>query len=138
MNDEYLPLEIDEILTVCALRFNGYSYEDKTGLKLPDLYQPIKETLRMHEDQLKNFAVFFALQRFLGKWGGEQLTKASPDHMAYDLLYLHLYRIEAPVEYAHPDYVWKWDAIKPNKREDVAQYIRNSLCRKGVEEEQPS
>lgn len=135
MSSEKYPLEIDEIQLTCALRYDGYLYQDKTGIEFPELNKPIIETRRMHEDPLKNFAAFFALQRFLGKWGGEQLTEESPEHIAYDLLYLHLYKIETPVEYAHSEYAERWNKITPSQRENVAQHIRKSLCRRSADEE---
>jgi hypothetical protein len=134
MNYERFPSPITNIELTCALRFDGYLYIEETDQQFPQLNEPIVDSQRMHEDPLKNFAVFFALQRFLHKWGGERLTKYSSEHHAYDLLYLHLYKIETPPEYAHPRDARRWDAIEADKREDAAQYIRNSLCRKGTGE----
>jgi len=127
---DFFPSEIEDVQTACALRFDGYLYQEKTGIEFPDLNKPIKATRRMYKDPLKNFAVFFALQRFLCKWGGEQLTKQSPEHMAYDFLYLQLYQIETPVEYAYAEFAERWKLIADDQREDTAQFIRNSLSRK--------
>lgn len=42
------------------------------------------------------------------------------------------------IEYAHPEFSERWNTIEPIKREDVAQYIRNSLCRMSDGEKQLS
>ena len=49
------------------------------------------KSLTLHVKQEDNLAAFFALQRFLHKWGGEHLTKYADEHIAYDFLFLHLY-----------------------------------------------
>lgn len=78
MQTELDPMRISEIKNTCALRFDGYDYVDAPKQQFPELNNQISETLRMYEDSLKNFAVFFALQRYLFERGGEQLTKQSP------------------------------------------------------------
>jgi hypothetical protein len=67
-------------IDTCALRFDGYKYESLCGGRMgpdkasfPSLVQRIEDTMEFYEDPLDNFAAFFALQRGLGKWGGEQL-----------------------------------------------------------------
>ncbi len=128
MPTELDPMRISEIQNTCALRFDGYGYVEATQQEFPELNKQIKEALRMYEDPLKNFAVFFALQRFLCKWGGEQLTKQSSEHVAFDMLYLHLYQLETPQEYVHPGYEKEWCNISAKDREDAAEYIRKRFA----------
>lgn len=132
MNYESFPCDIVETELICALRFDGYAYEETSGLNIGNLPAPMVETGQFYEDSLKNFATFFILQRYLHKWGGDSLTKYTAEHIAYDLLYLHLYQLEAPADYAHKTYSEKWEAIEQEKKEAVAAHIRHSLCRKGV------
>ena len=86
--------DVTEAMLVCALRFDGYSYLEVVHPKLSKEtnFSPLVETLSFHGDLNDNFAVFFALQSYLHKWGGECLTKYSREHWAYDHLFLMLYR----------------------------------------------
>ena len=62
------------------------------------LVDPVVETLTLHENLNDNFAAFFFLNRSF-HWGGEHLTKYSRDHIAYDHLFLALYRLEVADEF---------------------------------------
>jgi len=77
------------------LRFLGYEYEQATriatGRGFSHFTEPVVKSLTLHVKQEDNLAAFFALQRFLHKWGGEHLTKYADEHIAYDFLFLHLY-----------------------------------------------
>src|SRR6188768_2125727 len=94
------PSRVIESQTACALRFNGYEYEkftcnaDPTGAEFAKLIDPVVKTLQLHSNQNDNHAAFFGLQRHLNKWGGEYLTNYSDEHIAYDFLFLHLYKAE--------------------------------------------
>ena len=78
----YFPDNITEAQPICALRFQGYKYEQSlgssanggTGQGLANLIAPVAEELTLHGSNDDNFAAFFGLQRFLHKWGGEYLT----------------------------------------------------------------
>jgi hypothetical protein len=98
---------------------------------MPELNQPVIKSLTLYEDELKNFTVFFALQRYLFKWGGERLTKYSAEHLAFDFLFLHLYRREVPQEFAHEDYVVRWRQMEYGQIESAAAFVRRSLTRVG-------
>ena len=130
------PQSVTEIETFCALRFDGYKYEQVTGLDdaeggLSSLVEPIVETRTLHQDPLKNFAAFFALQRFLHKWGGEHWTKYSKHHIAYDFLFLECYRREIPAEFIRDDCEKKWQCFSINAIEEAAAFVRDSFRRKG-------
>ena len=136
------PDEIEEAQIICALRFDGYKYEDtlvcdandKPVISLPQLAKPLVKTLSLHESDNDNFAAFFALQRFLFKWGGEYLTKYSDEHIAFDFLFLNLYRLDVPEQFAHKEYVSKWNRDFKPAAEKTAAYIRNSFRRQGTGE----
>ncbi|MBN8461116.1 MAG: hypothetical protein J0M04_25095 [Verrucomicrobia bacterium] len=133
------PEHVTEAQIVCALRFQGYEYveakygqnegEPPTGF--PTLIQPVVDSLTLHERQEDNFAAFFGLQRFLFKWGGEYLTMYADEHIAFDFLFLHLYRFDTPREYSADEYVSRWDRDFKARSEQTASVIRNSFRRKG-------
>ncbi|RYG16740.1 HNH endonuclease [bacterium] len=61
------------VVNLCALRFDGYAYEAATGTPMWRLADRFVETRVFSAEQNENHAAFFALQRHLFKWGGEQL-----------------------------------------------------------------
>jgi hypothetical protein len=137
MNLESFPDDITEAMTVCALRFDGYKFEDSlgetetTGGRLQAMGEPVIRDLALHDDVNFNFGAFFGLQRCLHKWGGEYLTKYSDEHVAYDFLFLHLYRCEIPREFANEDYMVKWQREFQRRQEEIAGFVRRTFKRKG-------
>lgn len=135
----WYPAEISEVQFICALRFAGYEYEERVLSKIgdgsannmPDLNRPVIDSLALYGDNLKNFTVFFALQRFLFKWGGERLTKYSPERIAFDFLFLHLYQQAIPQTFIHQGYADQWHAFTPERIESAAAFVRKSFVRQG-------
>lgn len=132
------PDNISEVQTVCALRFQGYEYEETAGMAvegvtgggLERLIEPLVETLNLHSAQDDNFAAFFGLQRYLFKWGGERLPRESKEHIAFDFLFLHLYRLEPPARFSNEEYVSRWNREFIQSAEATAAHIRNSFRRR--------
>lgn len=131
---------VSEIIDCCALRFDGYSYMDVAHqenwlppeVDFPALNKQIIQSRTFYADEDKNAAVFFALQRYLGKWGGEHLPESSAERVAYKLLYLNRYKQGIPDRFKHVDYERKWNDISRQDREFVAEWIRADLSKLGV------
>ncbi len=132
------PSEINVAQTVCALRFQGYEYEEAitssrtegVGAQLQALAQPVIGRLVLHARESDNFAAFFYLQRFLFKWGGAQLDKLAAEHMAFDFLFLHLYRSDPPPEFQEDKYMTQWRRDFAPRAEEIAAYLRKSFARR--------
>lgn len=133
----YFPSEVTEIQMTCALRFAGYEYEAQVRQGADDRFIlaecscHVVKTLTLFDDPLKAFAAFFALQRFLFKWGGERLTKYSPEHVAFDFLFLHLYMREVTEEFSDERYMTEWRRFAPERIELAAAHVRQSFVRAG-------
>jgi len=135
----HFPDFISRAMSTCALRFDGYKYEDVAGIAEPGitgaslrrLIDPIVQTRILHADDDMNFAAFFGLQRYLHKWGGEYLTKYADEHIAYDFLFLHLYARDVPETFRFADYCDAWQRDFAWRKEEIAGFVRNSLRRKG-------
>ncbi len=133
-----LSEEITKAQTVCALRFQGYEYEEATGIAVPGvtggslsrLIEPVVETLNLHTAQEDNFAAFFGLQRYLFKWGGEYLDNGSKEYIAFDFLFLHLYRLSVPARFSNEEYVSQWNREFMASAEAIAGGVRGSFRRK--------
>lgn len=129
----YFPPEVSNIQNICALRFEGWEYinnfigEDR----LVEVLNDFKKTLVILPRELDNFALYFALQRYLGKWGGERLTKYAQEHYAFDFLFLHLYRLPTPEGFINGHYEKEWNEFLFSEREKVSGIIRRSFIRRG-------
>ena len=131
-------MDIEQAIAVCALRMDGYRYMESLhpefcGESMPHfapLVDPVVETLTLHENLNDNFAAFFFLNRSF-HWGGEHLTKYSRDHIAYDHLFLALYRLEVADEFACIEWNRQWQQEYRPRAEILASYVRNSFRRKG-------
>ena len=125
------PKDVDAAECVCALRFQGYEYLKATGEDFSALIDPVVKERILYEDQNQNFAAFFGLQRFLYKWGGEHNTKYSDEHIAFDFLFLHLYRQEPEQRFCDPSYAGQWQHTHVPWAESIAGYVRQSMRRIG-------
>jgi hypothetical protein len=94
----------DAVMSV-ALQFDGYRYIEDQGHSgdFSRIVTPMVDSLTFSESDDENRAVFFALQRYLHKWGGEQLPVTSKEWSCYLLLFLHLHDKPVPTRFAWPD-----------------------------------
>ena len=114
----------------CALAFDGYGWKEATlgpDARWEDLWAKPLDSMEMDPSLERNFGAFFSLQRWLYKWGGEQLPESAPEHRAYRWLFLHLYRAEIPARWRHAERWRTWRAIDPSVREKHAAAIRRAL-----------
>lgn len=119
-----------ETIDCCALRFDGHAYAEsrKRPDLLPELTGRFVKTLKFSSDRNNNLAAFFALQRFLGKWGGEMLPESSRDWIAFKFLYLHLYRVDIPSEFRLAEHHASWARRHAHRAERVAARLRVHLA----------
>ncbi|NLG28990.1 MAG: hypothetical protein GX557_13845 [Chloroflexi bacterium] len=135
----HYPDDIRDIMSTCALRFDGYRYESTSPLcqgyatlgGLSRLFAPVVEALTLYADDNLNFAAFFGLQRYLCKWGGEYLTEYSDEHFAFDFLFLHLYHLDVPDAFRNLEYCAEWQMQSHDQIEWAAHFVRKSFRRKG-------
>ncbi len=135
----HFPHDITKAQTICALRFQGYEYKKSRGVSsggepvkgFAELIAPVVNELTLHSSRNDNFAVFFGLQRYLHKWGGESLTKYSEEHIAYDFLFLHLYSHEPSEPFRNDEYCRQWQDDFLPEVESIAALVRKSFRRVG-------
>lgn len=115
-------------MNIAALRFDGYRYIETKypgePEKFPDLTEPICESWQLHKSEYDNFAAFFALQRFLCKWGGEYLTWDSKEWKAYAFLFLHLYTRSPDPRFTHQEYLEQWRTAHAHSESAAAEIRR--------------
>lgn len=90
----------DAILCACALRFDGYKHQQVTGRKI--------EQMEIPQDTADQMQMFFMLQRYLYKWGGEMEPHDGETFQTFRKLFLLLSREPVPVEYQMGEYYQAW------------------------------
>ena len=128
----------NEVLTTCALRFEGHDYWEircrsyKGGVReVSELVTPVLESGVFPEEPLDLLCAFYMVQRFLGKWGGEYLTEYSNEHVIFRLLFLEAYRLEIPEAFRSDYYCERWDREYRPRQEELAAHIRRTFRRRG-------
>lgn len=110
------------ILCYSALRMDGYRYQEATDLDTEKLMDGFERTGDFGDaTPLDKLALFFLLQRYLGKWGGERLTQRSIEWKAFRQLFLDTADVEVPEAFKPREWdAQKWEyRIKPRLRECV-------------------
>ena len=110
-----------EILTAWALRFDGYAYEAATGFVLADGSTAWADHGRLPDDPLARLAILFALQRWLGKWGGEYEPLHGRTWRRFRELFLLTHAVRVPREYRFGHWYEDWKRERlPRAAEDVS------------------
>ena len=119
----------DDAMSFCALRFDGWKYVERRGDPriLSKLSMKFVETLQASSDSAENHAAFFALQRYLHKWGGEQLAEDARERKAYKFLFLHLYLAEVDPDLRDMRFWERWRDTYAEQAETFAAEIRARL-----------
>ena len=90
------------------------------------VFRDFDKYLYIGRDQLLLRAALFALQRFFGKWGGEQTPESHRDFSLYYLLYLATYRYELPAPFK--GHFFKDDDYTTiEEREQLASVVRRQF-----------
>jgi hypothetical protein len=125
----------EHAIGACALRFDGYAYWEtryrdfghKDASNPGEVSGMLAEGRCFFENDLDNLLVFFLLQRYLGKWGGERLPENSNEFITFLLLFLHCYRLEIPERFRFEPYYTEWQRQSPADYESLAARVRRSL-----------
>jgi ADP-ribose pyrophosphatase YjhB (NUDIX family) len=88
-----------DILTTAALRFDGYKYHEKTGFDHGLCINNCLLTQSLPDSHTDRLCIFFMLQRFLMKWGGDMLPVTDPNWRLFRTLFLDLCNSYIPFDY---------------------------------------
>lgn len=126
-----LDSRVESTMITCALRFDGYRWLEEAwppgANDFTPLTVPLVRTLRLHPTAEENFAAFFALQRWLFKWGGETQSQGAADHTAFRFLFLHLHHLPTPIDFVNPEHEWQWLGIDRGMIAEHAAMVRAAL-----------
>lgn len=115
----------DDILIAYALRFDGHVHLRDHPFDHHQAYGEYFETDDWkHTSPMEKLTVFFLLQRFLYKWGGEMLPKTSLEWKAFRSLFLQTYQYEIPKEYRHWEFYADWEKEFASNQALHAEIVR--------------
>jgi hypothetical protein len=140
MDMKQAPFDEDEVLVTCALRFDGYAYISRARFDHQDALEQFFQQGVWPANQFQRMALFFFLQRFLYKWGGEQLPRTSKHWKAFRSLFLLVCRHEVPKEFlcTDVDAYSKWERVFKPRLEAVSQFIKQLHTSTAYDEDLPS
>ncbi len=112
----------DDILVVCALRFDGWKYQQATNFNQRKAIDQFFETGQWNISRDEQLATFFLLQRGLAKWNLVYEPKHGRYWRAFRMLFLLAHSYEIPEEYRLAGYYEQWEReYRPNLAEHVAR-----------------
>lgn len=104
------PRSEDDILIACALRFDGYKYVTNRKFDHIAAFQTLKQTGDLAPfERLQHLTLFFMLQRYLYKWGGDMLSPRSPEWRTFRELFFLCCRAKIPKSYRFEPHCTKWE-----------------------------
>ena len=121
------PLRPDDILTTCALRFQGWRYQEETGFDQAAAFDRYFETGNWSLTDNEKLAAFFLLQRGLSKWDLVTEPKQSRWWQAFRSLFLEVVHLPLPPKYRDDDYATRWEQRYLPRLEECIQCIREEL-----------
>ena len=102
-------LDEDPILIACALRFDGWRYIERMGFDHVGACEAFITTGVIPALVGERMAVFFGLQRYLYKWGGEMEPRNGRYWRAFRAFFLLTCADPVPDGYAFPPLTDQWD-----------------------------
>lgn len=115
----------DPCILTCALRFDGDRYLESAGESSERNVEAFVSTLTFPPELLQNLAIFYSLQRYLGKWGGEYDLSTSRAARAYLRLFFHLYSVAVPARFQNLEYCREWACtFAPHLKSHLARLRR--------------
>lgn len=127
----------NDILITCALRFDGWKYQEATGFDHRKAIDDFFETGSWEIQTLERLCVFFLLQRGLCKWDLVYEPKHGKFWRAFRTLFFLVCREEIPAPYQIADYLEQWRRkYDPNLEQHIG-FIREIHETTGYDDNAP-
>lgn len=128
-------LELDWILGSCTSRFNGYKYREIEYLEKKQRfdYSELMKNFQLFSSEADNWLAYFLLNREMHFSSGpfDDFSMSSPMRLAIYFLFLHIYRLEPPIDYRNPNS--SWQSLDTEDIEEYASLIRRYLVQVKVD-----
>lgn len=129
------PLQANEILTACALRFQGWQYQEKTRFDQTAAFDRYFETGSWDLPDNEKLAAFFLLQRGLSKWDLVTESKQGRWWSAFRNLFFHVAHLPIPPKYRDDNYATRWEEQYAPRLDECLQCIREEQDKMRPEKE---
>lgn len=137
-DDKRRRLNEADILTNCALRFDGYKYAEQTGFDHQPLLSTFFKTGEWCGSDAELLATFFILQRRLCKWDLAYMPTHAKHWRAFRELFLRVCALEVPAEYRSQDLLgfnMRWSRDYASQLDRCIAYIRHIHATTAYEDE---
>jgi hypothetical protein len=114
----------DDILITCALRFHGYAYLDDHPFDHQRALQQYIEDGILPAAIEQQMAMFFLLQRFLYKWGGEMLPRTDLYWERFRALFDLVSQHDVPERYRESHHAETWSQEYAPRLEECRAVVR--------------
>src|SRR5687768_9792304 len=102
-------LDANDVLTACALRFDGHAYASATGFDKNAAMQRYFDTGEWPEAVEERLALFYLLQRALHKWELFSEPPQGPYRRAFRSLFFEVCETDVPADHRVAGYADQWD-----------------------------
>ena len=114
----------DEVLTSCALRFDGHKYIKETGFDVEAGIDAYMETEAWDRPDEEKLTIFYILQRCLCKWS----LVYEPQHGRYWRLFREMFfdvvELEIPRAYNNNEWLSQWIERYASQRDKAIDCVR--------------
>lgn len=124
---DHEPRSENDILITCALRFDGYKYATNRKFDHLAAFRTIEQTGDLAPfERLQHLTLFFMLQRYLYKGGGETLSHRSPEWRTFRELFLLCCRATIPKSYRFEPYCTEWERTYAPRIDEWIALVRRT------------
>ena len=124
-----------EILSVCALQFDGFRYAKLFPVVHGNALQPLERFVSVFAQAYQffalpeeNWAAFFMVRRMLSNAGEDFFSRRGPLQNMAGLLYLHLHHREVPTAFALQGNRERWQCVSRIERDECAAFVSRWLA----------
>ncbi len=114
----------DQVLTGWALRFDGSKYAEETGWSHEDALAEAQDSRQLPQRPEERICLFFMLQRFLMKWGGEDLSRSGVEWWAFRELFLQTASLKVSDQWRAGEWYANWQTECAAHREEHIAFVR--------------
>lgn len=119
-----IEFEERDVMDKCALRFSGYLYQHRVHGESHSVLDGYLQDEIVPQDPLDQMLVFFLMQRYLMKWGGEHEPPNGKKWRLFREMFFRVVDRPVPLDYQMPEYYRDWLLNYEPCRDRAIQAVR--------------